>query len=338
MQPQRFDTATFAKADQFEAWQSWFDRVFDVVPAQAPNDGFRAWSETWVLGGWALSRVQAPRVRVTRTRTLVNRNPIDPWVITIGRDTTTVVGAGRRMFEAPPRVPFILSLGQEVISERDEDIRLQLYLSRDDFASIGPTLDAACGSAIGGSAGALLADYMLMLERHVPALSEGDLPRLREAVSAMVAACVAPTPDKAAEAMQQMDLSRLERVRRAVRIHLRSPSLGPRLLCRYVGTSRSQLYRLLEAEGGVAHYIRRQRLLAAYAMLADPANDKTITQIAEDLCFADGSGFSRAFRQEFDISPTELRMASRAGHRPQAQPDDPRFIPNVNLNQLLRAA
>lgn len=338
MQSQQFSTDEFATPDQFDAWVGWFDRVFDVQPVQPGDLGFRATSRVWTLGGSALSRVSAPSVHVTRTRTLINRNPIDPWVITIGRDTTTTVHAGQSVFTVAPRVPFIVSLGQEMISARSEDTRLQLYLSRDEFATIAPALDASCGSAVTGTMGAMLADYMLVLERHLDEVSESDLPRLKEAIAAMVAACVAPSSDRVAEAAQQIDLGRLERVRRAVRKHLRTPSLGPALLCRCVGTSRSQLYRLLEPEGGVARYIRRQRLLAAYAMLADPANGKTVTQIAEELCFADGSGFSRAFRQQFDISPTELRIASRAGYRPRAQQDDAGAAASFTLNELLRAA
>lgn len=210
-------------------------------------------------------------------------------------------------------------------------------MSRDSFSSIAPVLDASCGAVVNGAMGALLADYILLLERRLPEMSEEDLPRLRLAISSMVAACVAPTSDRMVEATEQIDLGRLDRVRRAVQKHLRSHLLGPRLLCRSVGTSRSQLYRLLEPEGGVARYIRRQRLLAAYAMLADPAIDTPIAQIAEELCFADGSGFSRAFRQEFDISPTDLRAASRSGCRPLAKLNGHNGVRPATLNDLLRA-
>jgi len=338
MQPQRLDTSSFANAEQYESWVSWYDGVFDINPAQPPEFGFRATIDVWSLGGCVLSRVFAPGVRVTRSKTLISRNPIDHWAVVIGRDTTTAISAGKNLFQAPPRTPFIVSLGNELASERDADLRLQLYLSRDTFSGIAPTLDASCGSIVNGAMGRLLADYMLLLERGVSEMSEEHLPRLGLAISAMVAACVAPTPDRMAEATEQIDLGRLERVRRGVRKHLRSHLLGPRLLCRYVGTSRSQLYRLLEPEGGVARYIRRQRLLAAYAMLADPAVDKLIAQIAEEFCFADSSGFSRAFRQEFGISPTDLRAVSRSGCRPLAKLNGPNDVRPATLSDLLRAA
>lgn len=337
MEPQRLDTSSFAGAEQYEAWLSWFDGVFHIDPAQSPEAGFRATSEVWSLGGCVLSRVFAPGARVIRNKTLISRNPIDHWAVAIGRDTITTVSAGRHVFQTSPHVPFIVSLGSEMAIERDEDLQRQLYLSRDTFSSIAPVLDASCGAIVNGAMGTMLADYILLLERSVAGMSEDDLPRLRLAISAMIAACVAPTPDRVAEATEQIDLGRLDRVRRAVRKHLRSHLLGPRLLCRCVGTSRSQLYRLLEPEGGVARYIRRQRLLVAYAMLADPAVDQPIAQIAEELCFADGSGFSRAFRQEFDISPTDLRAAARSGCRPLARLNGHNGVRPTTLNDLLRA-
>jgi AraC-like DNA-binding protein len=77
--------------------------------------------------------------------------------------------------------------------------------------------------------------------------------------------------------------------------------------------SRSNLYRLFENTGGVARYIQRERLVEAHAVLSDPATAKSISAIAEDLCFADASSFSRAFKREFGLSPGEVRAAAVAG-------------------------
>ena len=200
MQSARFDTADVPKAEQYKSWLRWFDRVFDVNPVIQPERGFHATSEIWALDGCALSRVSAPLVRVTRTKMLIRRNPLDPWVITIGRHTTSSMISGGREFVAPPGVPFVVSLGNELVSQREQDDRLHLYLSRDDFSDIAPILDAARGTAVDTAMGTLLADYMLMLERRLPNIPNEDLPRLKDAICAMVAACVAPTPDRVVEA------------------------------------------------------------------------------------------------------------------------------------------
>jgi AraC-like DNA-binding protein len=83
--------------------------------------------------------------------------------------------------------------------------------------------------------------------------------------------------------------------------------------------SRSQLYRILESEGGVANYIQRRRLSESFSMLCDTSSTLPINEIAASLCFSDPSSFSRAFRREFGVVPTEVRASSRSG-RPPAKP------------------
>ena len=128
-----------------------------------------------------------------------------------------------------------------------------------------------------------------------------------------MAACLGPSADRLAIASKQLCLTLMERVRRSVRANLRSPSLDPNQLCREAAISRTQLYRMLEGEGGVAHYIQRQRLSEGFAQLSDISNVLPVSRIAEMLCFADASSFSRAFRREFGMSPSDVRAASLAG-------------------------
>jgi AraC-like DNA-binding protein len=96
-------------------------------------------------------------------------------------------------------------------------------------------------------------------------------------------------------------------------------TLGPETLCREAATSHSQLYRLLDGEGGVARYIQRSRLTESFALLCDPSNGDSIGKVAELLCFADGSSFSRAFRREFGVSPSDTPAAALVG-RPVMPP------------------
>lgn len=313
MTPLSFSTRTLPPRDQLDAWRAWFTPVFDVEPGPASDGGFLAENRLWTLPGLAMSRVTAPSLRAVRTRALIRRHPVDHWIVTLGLHVTTGITTRNTSLLAPAGSPFVVSLGDEMISDRGADDRLQLYLSRDAFRALAPMLDGACGQVQATPLGRMLADYMILLERHLPDVTPADERRLAGAVGAMVGACIAPTPGRIAEAASQVDLTRMERVRQAVHRHLHAPALGPDILCRMVGTSRSQLYRLLAGEGGVARYIQRQRLLDGYASLSDPSNTRQIAAIAEDLCFADASSFSRAFRQAFGMSPSDLRAASAAG-------------------------
>ena len=305
-----FDTLSLPPREQFEAWRAWYSSLLDTAAPADPDDGFAARNEVWSLGGLTVSRGTGQAISSWRTKALIRRTPVDHWVLTVCQRCSVDLRTRNESVTIQPGVPFVVSLADEMATVKDDYERVQFYLSRSAFARIASALDDARARPLDTPEGRLLADYMLLLVKNLRDLPAGDGPRLVAAVEAMVSACLAPRP---ATAHVQMDFTLMERVRRAVRAHLRSPSLGPDRLCREAATSRSQLYRLLEGEGGVAHYIQRQRLSESFVMLCDVSNALPIGRIAEILCFADASSFSRAFRREFGMSPRDVRSASQAG-------------------------
>jgi AraC-like DNA-binding protein len=336
MTPDTFTTGVLRPQDQLDAWREWYQPVFDVVAKHPMSDGFPAEIRLWKLGGLAMSRTLAPPVDVVRTKVHLRRDAVDHWVISYcarGAHSATTAGA---LLEVPARVPFLWSLAQEFLHERTHVDRVQFFLARDAFRDIAPQLDAALGSTLDTPLGHLLGDYMIALESRLSAVTEADVPRLTGAVGAMVAAAVAPSGARIAVAERQIDLGRRERVRQAVRRHLRTPTFGPKILCRLVGMSRSSLYRLFEDTGGVARYIQNQRLLEARTILSDPATTQSISSIAEDLCFADASSFSRTFKRAFGQSPSDVRSAALAGLTSTAARRGAAAKEAAGLGELLR--
>jgi AraC-like DNA-binding protein len=321
MSPERFATHALPPSGKLDPWHGWFDSVFDTA-RESSNEGFPLESLVWRLGGFAVSRASSGPIHVSRTKSAIRRSAVDHWVIILGKRGKTFVRTGAALLEVPAGVPFVLSAGDEVVSERRRVDRVQLYLARKSFHEIAPWLDEAQGMMLNTPRGKLLGDYMLLLERHLPDMAPGDVPRLASAVRATVGASIAPSPDRLANAARQINIGLLERVQQAVRKYLRSTSLGPDMLCREVAMSRSRLYRLLESEGGVARYIQSQRLSEGYAVLSDSSNTCPIAVIAEGLCFADASSFSRAFRREFGVSPSELRATALARPTPAEVPKE----------------
>jgi AraC-like DNA-binding protein len=332
MKPETFSTHPLRPQDQFEAWREWHQPVLDFLPGESTSYGFEAEVHLWKLGGLAMSRTAAPPVRVARTKSKLQRDPIDHWVLSYSVRGTHFTNTAEAAVEVPPKVPFLSSLGREFLHERTHIDRVQFLMARDTFRDIAPLLDAACGSVLDTPLGHLLGDYMLALERHLPAVTEVDFPRLSRAVGAMVAAAIAPSVERTSVAKRQVDFGRKERVRQVVRRHLRTPTLEPQTLARLVGVSRSNLYRLFEDMGGVGRYIQRERLLEAHALLSDPEKVQSISQIAEDLCFGDASSFSRIFKREFGCTPTEARYAALSGLGPDVTPK----TRGANFGNLLR--
>lgn len=319
MTPATFMTHPLPASEQFEAWRSWYASIFEIIARQPVAEGFRGKAVTWMLDGFAFSRVSTPPISANRSKINTRREPLDHWCVSLCKTNSSEYQGGSGWSMVPAMVPYVFSLGEEMSGERSRH-RIQLYLARDSFQTIAPLLDAARGMALETPEGRLLADYMILLERNIPDLPALDAAKLAVAIQAMLSACLAPTSGRVAEAERHIDLTLMERVRQAVRRNLRSPSLGPDRLCREAATSRSQLYRLLEGEGGVVHYIQRRRLSESFSILCDVSNNVSIGRVAEMLCFADASSFSRAFRREFGMSPSDVRAGAIGGLPPTPPP------------------
>jgi AraC-like DNA-binding protein len=101
--------------------------------------------------------------------------------------------------------------------------------------------------------------------------------------------------------------SRSLAMRRFVDQNLHRPDLGVGALRTEFNASRATVYRAFDEVGGVAAYIRDQRLEGVHRALhtATPARG-AIRQIAEAQGFWDQKTFLRAFRKRFGVRPSEV--------------------------------
>ena len=68
------------------------------------------------------------------------------------------------------------------------------------------------------------------------------------------------------------------------------------VLLEQTALARSRLYRLFEWSAGVTYDIPRQRMLEAPSTLSNPANDRPIKAIVEQVDFSDATGFSQSVK------------------------------------------
>lgn len=103
---------------------------------------------------------------------------------------------------------------------------------------------------------------------------------------------------------------RLEQVRKAAIAGLADPDFSPDALARLLKISRRSLYAEFQHHGmsTPAAFIRNLRLELCYAALVNPElGHCSVTDIAFENGFSDSTSFSRAFRQRYDIAPSQLR-------------------------------
>jgi AraC-like DNA-binding protein len=111
-------------------------------------------------------------------------------------------------------------------------------------------------------------------------------------------------------------------------IHQRfsDPALGPAEIAAAVNISTRYLHKLFETDHQtVSLYIKGLRLDRAQRDLLDPRlADRPISAIAYSCGFGDLSGFNRAFKQAYAVSPSELRNTSATTAQPApSKPGDP---------------
>jgi signal transduction histidine kinase/ligand-binding sensor domain-containing protein/DNA-binding response OmpR family regulator len=99
----------------------------------------------------------------------------------------------------------------------------------------------------------------------------------------------------------------VQRVREVVNQHLLDTDFSVEQLCREMAMSNSQLHRKLTALTGysASRFIRYIRLTQAKTLLRD--TDDPVVNIAYDSGFSDPNYFSRSFKKEFGITPSDFR-------------------------------
>ncbi len=160
----------------------------------------------------------------------------------------------------------------------------------------------------------VLTDYLLGLNAVAADLSLSESGAIQDALLTLLAGALAGremTPSAASSelngVLRQSILDYIDR-------HIADHDLGPQKLMERFRISRTHLYRIFEAEGGVATLVREKRLDLAYRLLVSPsASAKKDSESIKRLCFQCGFSspehFSRAFKERFGMTPNNLKMS-----------------------------
>ncbi len=263
---------------------------------------------------------RTPAYSYARSEARLRSSPIDHWCLSIPRSGHSWTEVEGNVAAAGPEMAEIRSLGRAFRGRTTGSEKMEIYFPRDAFVESNTILDARNNSVLSGNSAHLLVGYLNSVEHRLSNLATEDLPRIAQAVREMLIACLSPGGDNEPANEEKANPALMERARRYVQSNLSASEL-PDAMCRALGVSRTRLYQLFEASGGVSHYIQRTRLLTAHAALSDPADRRRIVDIAEAVGFTSAANFSRAFSSEFGYSPREARSLVRqpeSGHASSA--------------------
>ncbi|QJX02486.1 helix-turn-helix transcriptional regulator [Alcanivorax sp. IO_7] len=161
----------------------------------------------------------------------------------------------------------------------------------------------------------ILAHHLASVWHSLPSLTVADLDGVnRLLVSAVAGAFAVPDGAKPSEAgVRALERTGLDAMLAYIRAHL-DEDLSPALLCSRFGCSRSRLYRLFQPLGGIAAYVREQRLERCFRDLRRaPITGDRVVDVALRWGFDSQSHFCRLFRRAFAMTPSDAIEQARAG-------------------------
>ena len=338
-----FSTQPYPARQRFEVWREEVNAIFDINIGEPQSSAFNYRLVTSYLGALLMGcgtwdGVGEPvQYKVKRSSQMIRRDSLDHYYICLGLSHSISGLAGRAPLAAGNSQIYMLDLAREldcVITAGDTII---LTIPRDLLTARLGNKDFH-GLVLQGGMSDLLADHMRALRHRLPSFDSNDIPHVQQATLAMVSAAIAPSMANLKDAEAEIDRTLFNRARQLIEQHLRMPDLSPAFICRHLGISRAQLYRLFAQQSGVAAYIQLRRLNQAKSIIqSDYSTRHRTSGLAFQFGFKSDSHFSRSFKKAFGYSPKEARewaTANQPGGNAGQEPKHTGFSLRNILGQM----
>ena len=312
-----FRTDDYAEQDRFAASHGVLSATHDITPAEIAPSRFHISMNVWRLGPMAMSSATFSGQSFARPVEMIRRDHIDHIGLFVQGKGTRSCRVGNHEEVLGEYDVNIFDLAQAESSVASAGSSGTLYLPRDLAEQILPNIGDFHGKVLRDSVATLFARHILSLGTALPEVPTTVLPGLTQATMEMAVACLQSLSSGSWEMNSAVVFAMRRRVERSIESRLEDPELTPASIARACDMSRSTLYRLFEAHGGVMVYVKRRRLARIRSILMANLDTRSLAEISEDYGFQSGAHFSREFRKEFACSPSDIRgerLAPIAGH------------------------
>jgi AraC-like DNA-binding protein len=283
---------------------------------------FSAYTSSLHLGAAILIDARSSELRYDRTAIHIARSTLDHYQINAGLrgESRTRIGSREAVLSTSTLVIHdMTAVTRTVVTPpADEPLahHLTLVLPRGLLAPLLATPDAIGSHVIDATTayGRLVRDHLLAVAHGARGLTTGEADAAVRSLAVLIAGAVRVAPGAEPQLARAGALATRLAIRRYLARRGDPAELDVAALCRRFGLSRASLYRLFEPDGGLVRYVRHLQLRRAFATLASrPLRRPSILEVALQHGFGSESGFIRAFRREFGITPGELRAAGGRG-------------------------
>jgi AraC-like DNA-binding protein len=284
-----------------EAWREATSPVHDTYPLSSQGD-FDASIVAYNLDGLVVSRMRFDASYFERNSSRIRADKTD--CITIQHYLSGSIRGwvgDRELYVAPDRISFQDSaVPHSGRAEASEVLGVGIPRHRIPRAEMLRTRLPVFSLPLNTARGSLLARAVVGLWTELFAGRVFEPDTVADAFLGLVNGLIDHSVDQAAD-------SSCQEMEQYLREHLSDATLGPEELEHTFNVSRSAVYRRFEPHGGVAAFVRSERLRRCHAELIRPRAARVpVSAIAGAFGFHDASQFSRLFRKTYGVAPTEL--------------------------------
>lgn len=297
-----FDETTIPAEYHFEVFHDTTAPLFDTAPV-GDAVAFRAIATDYMVDDVAISRVRYDPQVLRRTWRHVRSGMNDVLAVQLYHS------GGLRGSVSEDEVLDLDSRGVGVVDMAQPFAALAgaadvtwVGIPKERLGALGHRQPATASFDHGTARGHVLAASVRHLWGRLGSARADDAPQLAAEITEIVASVL----DR--ESTAPPDHGLLPAMREYIAANLDDFDLGPESLIAAFHYSRSSVYRLFEPEGGVASYIRDQRLLRCFEDLTRPTKlPRRVSDVAVRWGFDNPSHFNRLFKERFGVPPSEVR-------------------------------
>ncbi|MDO8290486.1 MAG: acetamidase/formamidase family protein [Parvibaculum sp.] len=315
----RFSTESYPKPDRYEAWQEALERLALKPTGHSTNDGaYGVLSAVIAQSGMSFTRLTSTPQDLSAIQEINKEAGKDGvWVTSLLEGRVTFHDAGHDIKASAGDIVYG-AVGSDTTFTLETNCRMVIvYIPRSAFR---PRLMAPLPTKVihlSGRAGIghVLAGFLASVSEALEDLSVDQLRPIEMALPEFLMAGIFKQADtRALGGAAGVRAALLHRVCQTVEAQLGDPDLSLTQIAESHGISPRYVQKLFENVGqSFTRYIRYRRLERCRYDLESPIhNQLSISDICFRWGFNDAAHFSRAFRDQYNISPREYRRASPA--------------------------
>jgi acetamidase/formamidase/AraC-like DNA-binding protein len=311
LEPLRFTTESYPQAERLRAWRAALDGL-GLRSSGGASQGARALHGTiesqTSIGGFSLSVLTS----VAQTLEL-KTSAADSLQIVLAVDgSAMLITDARREPVAAHDIVYIPSREKASLVFSTD---FRAFIVRVPRAAVGARLFAsstmrACRIAADAGIGHVFSGFLAAIAESVDTLSVSELRPLELALAEFLAACLAGRQREASiNGLTASQAAIFTRVCRTIDDRLGDSTISLAAIAQEERVSSRYLQKLFETVGqSFSAYVRHRRLERCRAELVDPLYEKmSISDICFRWGFNDPAHFSRAFREQYQMSPRVFR-------------------------------